>query len=149
PRRGAQARRRGVEALQSEGRGAAVPVVSVIDVREAITRAHQEEWARVVASLTRRFGDLDIAEEAVAEAFAAAVGRWPAAGVPPSPGAWLTTTAYRKAIDRIRREARREEKHKEALMLSDTPEPLGAIDDDRLRLVFTCCHPALAMEARV
>jgi RNA polymerase sigma-70 factor (ECF subfamily) len=123
--------------------------VSVIDVREAITRAHHEEWARVVASLTRRFRDLDIAEEAVAEAFAAAVGRWPVDGVPPNPGAWLTTTAYRKAIDRFRREARRDEKHKEALMLFDTPEPLGAIDDDRLRLVFTCCHPALAMEARV
>src|SRR5262249_15917596 len=84
-----------------------------------------------------------------AEAFAIAVERWPIDGVPPSPGAWLTTTARRKAIDRLRREARREDKHKEALMLSDTPEPPGAIDDDRLRLVFTCCHPALAMEARV
>ena len=123
--------------------------MSVIDVREAVTRAHHEEWARVVASLTRRFGDLDIAEEAVAEAFAVAVGRWPVDGIPPNPGAWLTTTAYRKAIDRVRREARREEKHREALMVFDTPEPLGAVDDDRLRLVFTCCHPALAMEARV
>ena len=103
----------------------------------------------MVATLARRFGDLDIAEEMAGEAFAIAVERWPVDGVPPNPGAWLTTTAYRKAIDRVRREARREEKHKEALMLSDTPEPLGAIDDDRLRLVFTCCHPALAMEARV
>ena len=94
-------------------------------------------------------GTSDIAEEMAAEAFAAAVERWPADGVPASPGAWLTTTARSKAIDRIRREARRGEKHKEALMLSDAPEPLGAIDDDRLRLVFTCCHPALAMEARV
>jgi RNA polymerase sigma-70 factor (ECF subfamily) len=123
--------------------------VSVSDVQAAITRAHHEEWARVVASLARRFGDLDIAEESAAEAFATAVARWPADGVPPNPGAWLTLTANRKAIDRIRRESRRAEKHKEALMLSDTPEPLGAIDDDRLRLVFTCCHPALAMEARV
>ena len=123
--------------------------MSAGDVQAAITRAHHEEWARVVASLARRFGDLDIAEEAAAEAFATAVARWPADGVPPNPGAWLTTTANRKAIDRIRRESRRAEKHKEALMLSDTPEPLGAIDDDRLRLVFTCCHPALAMEARV
>jgi RNA polymerase sigma-70 factor (ECF subfamily) len=84
--------------------------MSQIDVREATTQAHHEEWARVVAALTRRFGDLDIAEDAAAEAFAAAVERWPADGVPPNPGAWLTTTANRKAIDRIRREkqARRE-----------------------------------------
>jgi RNA polymerase sigma-70 factor (ECF subfamily) len=125
--------------------------VSVIDVREAITRAHREEWARVVAALTRRFGDLDIAEEAAGEAFATAVERWSVDGVPPSPGAWLTTTAHRKAIDRIRRENRRDDKQKDAQLLynDDPPEPLGAIDDDRLRLVFTCCHPALAMEARV
>ncbi|MGI5182622.1 RNA polymerase sigma factor [Dactylosporangium sp. CA-152071] len=121
------------------------------DVRAALTRAHQEEWAWVVASLTRHFGDLDIAEEATAEAFATAVERWPADGVPPNPGAWLTTTANRKAIDRIRRESKRDDKHKEARMLhDDTPaEPLGAIDDERLRLIFTCCHPALAMETRV
>ncbi|MFI6990353.1 RNA polymerase sigma factor [Nonomuraea wenchangensis] len=120
------------------------------DVREAITRAHHDEWARVIASLTRRFGDLDIAEEAAAEAFAAAVERWPADGVPPNPGAWLTTTANRKAIDRIRRENKRDDKHKEARMVyDDPPEPVGAIDDDRLRLIFTCCHPALAMQTRV
>ncbi len=105
----------------------------------------------MVASLAKRFGDLDIAEEAAAEAFATAVERWPADGIPPNPGAWLTTTANRKAIDRIRRESKRGDKHREALMLSDVdpPEPLGAIDDDRLRLIFTCCHPALAIEARV
>ncbi|MGW4063603.1 RNA polymerase sigma factor [Amycolatopsis sp. NPDC004747] len=121
------------------------------DVEEAVTRVHRAEWARVVATLTRRFGDLDIAEEAAAEAFATAVERWPADGVPPNPGAWLTTTAVRKAIDRIRRENKRDDKHKEALMVHDDapPEPDGAIDDDRLRLIFTCCHPALAAPARV
>jgi RNA polymerase sigma-70 factor, ECF subfamily len=120
-------------------------------VAEAITRVHREEWARVVAALTRRFGDLDIAEEMAAEAFAVAVERWPADGVPPNPGAWITTTANRRAIDRLRRESRRDDKHKEAQMLYDDtpPEPLGAIDDDRLRLIFTCCHPALAMDARI
>jgi RNA polymerase sigma-70 factor (ECF subfamily) len=124
--------------------------VSAVDVREAITQAHHEEWARVVAALTRRFGDLDIAEEAAAEAFATAVGRWPADGVPPNPGAWLTTTANRRAIDRLRRESRRDDKQREAqLLFDDSPEPLGAIDDGRLRLIFTCCHPALAMESRV
>ncbi|MEU5864559.1 DUF6596 domain-containing protein [Nonomuraea sp. NPDC047529] len=122
-----------------------------IDVREAIVRAHHEEWARVVASLARRFGDLDVAEEAAAEAFATAVQRWPDDGVPPNPGAWLTTTATHKAIDRVRRENKRDDKQKEARMVFDDapPEPTGAIDDDRLRLIFTCCHPALAMETRV
>jgi RNA polymerase sigma-70 factor, ECF subfamily len=84
--------------------------VNETDVREAITRAHQEEWARVVATLARRLGDLDIAEDAAAEAFATAVARWPADGVPANPGAWLTTTAVRKAIDRIRRENKRDDK---------------------------------------
>lgn len=121
------------------------------DVGDAITQAHHAEWARVVAALARRFGDLDVAEEAAAEAFATAVVRWPADGVPPNPGAWLTTTATHKAIDRIRRESKRDDKEQEARMMYDNapPEPLGAIDDDRLRLMFTCCHPALAMETRV
>jgi RNA polymerase sigma-70 factor, ECF subfamily len=125
--------------------------VSAAGVGEAVTQAHHQEWARVVASLTRRFGDLDIAEEAAAEAFATAVERWPADGVPSNPGAWLTTTANRKAIDRIRRENKRAGKHQEALLVydDDPPEPPGAIDDQRLRLIFTCCHPALAMQTRV
>ncbi|HEY0467897.1 MAG TPA: DUF6596 domain-containing protein, partial [Polyangiaceae bacterium] len=100
--------------------------------------------------LVRRFRDLDIAEEAAAEAFAIAVGRWSTDGVPPNPGAWLSTTAQRKAVDRIRRENKRDDKQKEAHMLFDgPPEPAFAIDDERLRLIFTCCHPALAMESRV
>lgn len=124
--------------------------MNVVDIREAITRVHHEEWARVVASLTRRFGDLDIAEEAAADAFATAVERWPADGIPANPGAWLTTTANHKAIDRIRRANKRGDKHREAQMLNDgAPEPVGAIDDERLRLIFTCCHPALAMQTRV
>lgn len=118
-------------------------------VDEAITRAHRDEWARVVATLARRLRDLGAAEDAAAEAFAAAVERWPRDGVPQNPGAWLTTTATRKAIDRLRRESRRAELHQEAAVLSGPPEPTGAVEDDRLRLVFTCCHPALAPEARV
>jgi RNA polymerase sigma-70 factor, ECF subfamily len=122
-----------------------------LDARDAISRAHDEEWARVVASLARRFGDLDIAEEAAAEAFSIAAAKWPAEGVPPNPGAWLTTTANRKAIDRIRRERKREGKQKEAQMTvaHEPPESLDALDDERLRLIFTCCHPALAMQTRV
>jgi len=123
----------------------------VNDVERAITRAHQDEWARVVAGLTRRFGNLDIAEDAAAEAFAIAVERWSRDGVPPNPGAWIHLTASRKAVDRMRRENKRDDKHKHAqLVYENVPaEPVGAIDDDRLRLIFVCCHPALAMDARV
>ncbi|WP_243073603.1 RNA polymerase sigma factor [Microbacterium sp. SS28] len=121
------------------------------DVAAAIARAHREEWARVVAGLARRFHDLGLAEDVAAEAFAIAVERWPAEGVPPNPGAWITTTAHRKAIDRLRREARGSELHQEALMLADdsVPADVGVVEDDRLRLVFVCCHPVLSMEARV
>ncbi|QDO89563.1 sigma-70 family RNA polymerase sigma factor [Ornithinimicrobium ciconiae] len=120
-------------------------------VAEAVARAHQQEWARVVAGLARRFGDLDLAEDSAAEAFATAVERWPQNGIPPNPGGWLATTARRKAIDRLRRESHREDKHQAAhMLLDDTPhEPTGPVEDDRLRLLFTCCHPALSMEARV
>lgn len=117
----------------------------------AIERTFREEYGRVVASLTRRFGDIDVAEDAAAEALLVALERWPVDGTPPNPGAWLTITAANKALDRIRRERKRDAKHQAALMISDdTPhEPTGIVEDDRLRLVFTCCHPALAPEARV
>jgi RNA polymerase sigma-70 factor (ECF subfamily) len=117
----------------------------------AIERIFRDEHGRVVASLARRFGDLDLAEDAASEALLVALEKWPVDGVPPNPGAWLTTTAGNRAIDRIRRERQRDTKHQAALMISDdTPhEPTGIVEDDRLRLVFTCCHPALAPEARV
>jgi RNA polymerase sigma factor (sigma-70 family) len=120
-------------------------------VEQAITRAHHQEWARLVAGLARRFGDLDVAEEATAEAFVTAAERWPREGVPSNPGGWLTTTATRRAIDWLRRESQRDAKHQVArIVYDDTPaEPTGPVEDDRLRLVFTCCHPALAMEVRV
>ena len=116
-----------------------------------VERIFREEFGRVVASLARRFGDLDVAEEAAGEALLVALERWPVDGVPPNPGGWLTTTATRRALDRIRREQQRDAKHQAALMIhDDTPhEPTGAVDDDRLRLIFTCCHPALAPEVRV
>jgi RNA polymerase sigma-70 factor, ECF subfamily len=117
----------------------------------AVERVFREEYGRLIASLVRRFGDIDIAEEAAGEAFVAALERWPEHGVPPNPGGWLTTTAGNRAIDRIRREKQRDAKHQAALMQhDDTPhEATGPVEDDRLRLLFTCCHPALAPEARI
>ncbi|WP_155992968.1 RNA polymerase sigma factor [Nocardioides sp. URHA0020] len=117
----------------------------------AVERIYREEYGRIVASLVRRFGDLDVAEDAAAEALLVALERWPTDGVPPNPGGWLTTTARNRAIDRLRRESHRDAKHQAALtMHDDTPhEPTGPVEDDRLRLIFACCHPALAPEARV
>jgi RNA polymerase sigma-70 factor (ECF subfamily) len=117
----------------------------------AVERVFREEYGRVVASLVRRFGDIDTAEEAAGEALVVALERWPQSGIPANPGGWITTTASRRAIDRLRREEQRNTKHEAALMQSDdTPvEDLGPVEDDRLRLMFTCCHPALAPEARV
>jgi RNA polymerase sigma-70 factor, ECF subfamily len=117
----------------------------------AVERVFREEYGRVIASLVRRFGDIDVAEEAAGEALVAALESWPESGVPPNPGGWLTTTAANRAIDRLRRETKRDAKHRAASMLyDDTPHaPTGPVEDDRLRLLFTCCHPALAEEARI
>jgi RNA polymerase sigma-70 factor (ECF subfamily) len=125
--------------------------VTDVGTTREIEAIYREEYGRVVASLARRFGDLDIAEDAASEALVAALERWPADGIPPNPGGWLTTTAGNRAIDRIRREKLRHTKHEAADMIrDDTPhEPTGIVEDDRLRLIFTCCHPALAPEARV
>jgi RNA polymerase sigma-70 factor (ECF subfamily) len=114
-------------------------------------RVFREEYGRLIASLVRRFGDIDVAEEAAGEALLAALEKWPESGVPANPGGWLMTTAGNRAIDRLRREKQRDAKHQAAAMVHDDspPEPTGAVPDDRLRLIFTCCHPALAKEARI
>ena len=104
-----------------------------------------------MASLVRLFGDIDVAEEAVQEAFAVAVERWTDSGVPPNPGGWIMTTARNKALDRLRREASRNSRQAQAVLLhaAEEPEESGQVNDDRLRLIFTCCHPALAGEAQL
>jgi RNA polymerase sigma-70 factor, ECF subfamily len=116
-----------------------------------IERVFQEEYGRAVAVLVRVFGDIDVAEESVQDAFTAAVQRWPSAGLPPSPAGWIITTARNRAIDRLRREGSREDRHAQAALLHARGEPAeeGAVRDDRLRLIFTCCHPALATGAQV
>lgn len=121
------------------------------DSHADVERVFREEYGRLIASLVRRFGDIDVAEEAAGEALVAALERWPESGVPPNPGGWLTTTAGNRAIDRLRREKRRGAKHQAAAMVhDDSPhEPTGVVHDDRLRLIFTCCHPALAEETRI
>jgi RNA polymerase sigma-70 factor (ECF subfamily) len=116
-----------------------------------IARVFREEYGRAVAVLVRHLGDIDLAEEAVQDAFTKAVERWPAAGLPPSPAGWIITTARNRAVDRLRREASREERHAQAALLRAADEPIeeGAVRDDRLRLIFTCCHPALGVGAQV
>jgi RNA polymerase sigma-70 factor (ECF subfamily) len=110
----------------------------------------REEYGRAVASLVRRFGDIDLAEEAVQDAFAAAVRRWPSDGLPPSPAGWIITTARNRAIDRLRREASRDDRHAQAVLMQvRDPEEEDTVRDERLRLIFTCCHPALALDVRV
>jgi RNA polymerase sigma-70 factor (ECF subfamily) len=116
-----------------------------------IERVFRAEYGRAVAVLVRVTGDIDVAEEAVQDAFTAAVRHWPAEGLPPSPQGWIITTARRKAIDRLRREVTRDDRHAQAALLraGGEPEEVGAVRDDRLRLIFTCCHPALSPAARV
>ena len=128
------------------------PLVSTSE----IARIFREEYGRTVAVLVRRFGDIDLAEEAVQDAFATAVQRWPFDGVPPSPAGWLITTARNRIIDRLRREASRDDRHALAAVMQsrDDLEKEGVVGDadvgdDRLRLMFTCCHPALALNAQV
>src|SRR5207248_9663609 len=120
-----------------------------------VGRIFREESGRSVAVLIRVFGDIDVAEDAVQEAFTVASRKWPAAGLPPNPGGWIATTARNRAIDRLRRESRGRELLGEVAMLSPgnndlgAPQDVGPVEDDRLRLIFTCCHPALSTEAQV
>ncbi len=117
----------------------------------AIERVFREEYGRALAVLVRVFGDIDVAEDAVQDAFTAAVQHWPSSGLPPSPAGWIITTARNRAIDRLRREASRENRHAQAALLHERGEAAaaGAVPDERLRLIFTCCHPALVASAQV
>src|SRR5687767_639788 len=116
-----------------------------------IERVFREEYGRAVAILVRIFGDIDVAEEAVQDAFTTAVQRWPSSGLPPSPAGWIITTARNRALDRLRREASREDRHAQAALLHARGEAAveGGVSDERLRLIFTCCHPALAADVQV
>jgi RNA polymerase sigma-70 factor (ECF subfamily) len=121
--------------------------------RAALTRIFREEYGRSVATLVRLFGDIDIAEEAVQDAFVQATQRWPETDLPPNPGAWITVTARNRAIDRLRREATRHDRYAQAALVHEHNQPpqttVGPVKDDRLRLIFTCCHPALARSVQI
>jgi len=127
---------------------------AILDQAE-IGRIFRKESGRSVATLIRVVGDIDLAEDAVQEAFAIALRRWPADGLPPNPGGWITTTARNRALDRLRRESRGRELLSQVAVLlpdddkSDMAEEVGPVQDDRLRLIFTCCHPALSTQAQV
>ena len=123
------------------------PAATTADVE----RVFREQHGRAIAVLIRTFGHIDVAEDAVQEAFAAAVERWPTGGLPPSPAGWIITTARNRAIDRLRREATRQDRHAQAALLRarDQPPEEAPVRDDRLRLIFTCCHPALGTAAQI
>jgi RNA polymerase sigma-70 factor, ECF subfamily len=123
---------------------------------DAIARVFREEYGRVVAGLVRLLGNIDLAEESVQEAFAVAIQRWPETGLPPNPGAWIMVTARNRALDRLRRESTRSHREQRATMTDEQHDPFdevafgeAEIGDDRLRLIFTCCHPSLAPDAQV
>jgi RNA polymerase sigma-70 factor (ECF subfamily) len=127
-----------------------------VDAARAVEEVYRSDWGRIVATLIRIVGDFDLAEESAQEAFAAAVDQWPSEGVPDFPRAWIIQTARHKAIDRVRRQARSQEKldlyaaSSPAYTVAEEPDfDTHAIPDDRLRLIFTCCHPAIAPEAQV
>src|SRR6476661_480591 len=119
--------------------------------RADVERVFRAEYGRAVAVLVGRFGSIDLAEDAVQEAFVTAAQKWPVDGLPPNPGAWITTTARNRAIDRLRRESTRDVREAEATTMNEPAEPLdvGPLPDDQLRLIFTCCHPALSVEAQL
>src|SRR5882724_6537315 len=127
----------------------------LVEANAAVQAVYSSDWGRIVATLIRSFGDFDLAEEAAQEAFAAAVDQWREHGVPDSPPAWIIQTARHKAIDRLRRQTRFQEKVESYVasgLIQTVTEPdydTNEIPDDRLRLIFTCCHPALAPEAQV
>src|SRR5262245_29043178 len=116
---------------------------------EAVRALYRDEWGRIVATLIRLLGDFDLAEEVAQDAFAVALEEWPQQGVPQNPRAGVESTARHKAIVRLRRAARLDEKREELARLEAEPMERHEIEDDRLRLIFTCCHPSLAMEAQV
>ncbi|MDQ1608343.1 MAG: polymerase sigma-70 factor, subfamily [Microbacteriaceae bacterium] len=125
-----------------------------VDSDQALAAAYESEWGRIVATLIRITGDWSLAEDCVQDAFELAIGRWPREGVPRNPGAWLTTVAKNRALDRRRRSTSEASKLREVAIMQEleswgTESPDDGIEDDRLRLIFTCCHPALTLEARV
>jgi RNA polymerase sigma-70 factor, ECF subfamily len=155
PRRGDRGGVQAPDRAVRHDRGTTVPRQLSSETQEAIADAFRDEWGRIVATLIKRTGDWDLAEECAQEAFAEALRRWPLDGVPRRPGAWLTTVSRNRAIDRLRRESRKSALLAEvavepaAIDPMDERDPEPEIEDDRLRLIFTCCHPALPLEGRV